>query len=99
MLSAAHFPTQSPRRNITALVKGPGNDRPVLVATDAYYIGGKSGVYLLPGVLLPDALPELRGTEVLSDIADKSGSGAGRVMAGTAHTLFVLLAVLLACWD
>jgi hypothetical protein len=53
-------------------VKGNANSQPVqLVQTN---VGGKSLVYFLSGVLLPDTVAELGGAEVFSD--GPQGSGA-----------------------
>jgi hypothetical protein len=72
-------------RNATALVKGPGNDRAVRLSTA--YSGGKSSVYILAGVLLPDSLLELRGNEVFSDEGQTNNADGATLRTANAKTL------------
>lgn len=57
------------------------------------HIGGKSLVYFSSGVLLPDEVAELRGSEVFSDALYQQGSGAAQRSTWSGRKL-VLMAVL-----
>jgi hypothetical protein len=94
--SRAQHPPHA-RRNATALVKGAGNDAPILLDT-RYLVAGKSPVLILQGVLLPDALPALRGNEnfVAHGEAASAAHGARTFNRWAAQAILIAGCIVLA---